>query len=208
MCKKSSKYSPKFPAMASPKQRAANKANALKSTGPRSDQGKARSRINATKHALSLPVDETVFSNEIKSVASLIRGDCDSDFQAHELAKRIIDYERNEAFLISQRDVDPNAQVRAWAMDPHRLALNGLVEQHENKERVPVTFTTSNKKPKGKERTDEKKFIEDFLKLQDKVLLGKAKAEEAKLTNRLRYQKRAINQLVKGVRAIASGQDL
>ncbi len=193
--------------MTSPRQRAANKANALKSTGPRSDQGKVRSRVNATKHALSLPVDETVFSDEIKSVAALIRGDCDSDFQAQELAKRIIDYERNEAFLISQRDVDPNAEIMAWAMDPHRFALFGLVQQHENKERVPVTFTTSNKKPKGKERTDEKKFIEDFLKLQDKVLLGKAKTEQAKLTNSLRYQKRAINQLVKGVRAVASGQD-
>jgi len=148
------------------------------------------------------------FSDEIKAVAALIRGDCDSDFQAYELAKRIIDYKRNEAFLISQRDVDPNAEVRDWAMDPHRLALYGLVQKHENKERVPVTFTTSNKKPKGKERTDEKKFIEDLLKLQDKVLLGKAKAEEAKLTNSSRYQKRAITQLIKGVRAVSNGLDL
>ncbi len=82
------------------------------------------------------------------------------------------------------------------------------MQQHEKKERVPVTFTTPNKKPKGKERTDEKKFIEDFLKLQDKVLLGRAKTEQAKLINSQRYQKRAINQLVKGVRAIANGQDL
>ncbi len=109
--------------MTSPRQRAANKANALKSTGPRSDQGKVRSRVNATKHALSLPVDETVFSDEIKSVTALIRGDCHSDFQAHEMAKRIIDYERNEAFLISERDVDPNAEVKARSMDPHRFAL-------------------------------------------------------------------------------------
>jgi hypothetical protein len=99
------------------------------------------------------------------------------------LAKRIIDYERNEVFLISQRDVDPNAEVRAWAMDPHRFALVGQVQLHENIARVPVTFTTSNTKPKGKERIDEKKFIEDFLNLQDKVLLGKAKTEQAKLTN-------------------------
>ncbi len=120
-----------------------------------------------------MPVDETVFSNEIKAVAAFIRGDCDSDLQAHELAKRIIDYERNEAFLISQSDVNPNAEVRAWAMDPHRFALYGPVQQHENKDRVPVTFTTSNKKPKGKERTEEMKFIEVFLKLQGQVLMGK-----------------------------------
>jgi hypothetical protein len=152
-----------------------------------------------------LPVDETVFSNEIKFVAALIRGDCDSDFQAHEMAKRIIDYERNEAFLIPQRDVDPNAEVKAWAMDPHRFVLYCLVQQHENKERVPVTFTTSNKKPKGKERTEEKKFIEAFEPARQD-LLGRTKSEQAKLINSLRYQKRAINQLVKGVRAIANGQ--
>ncbi len=73
--------------------------------------------------------------------------------------------------------------------------------------RLTVTFTTPNKKPKGKERTDEKKFIEDFLKLQDKALLGRAKTEQAKLTNSQRYQKRALNQLVKGIRTIANGQD-
>ncbi len=43
------------------------------------------------------------------------------------------------------------------------------------------TFTTSNKKPKGKERSEEIKFIEDFLKLQDKALLGKARAASNRL---------------------------
>ena len=92
--------------------------------------------------------------------------------------------------------------------DPHRFALNGLVQQHQYKERVPVTFTTPNKKPKGKERTDEIKFIEDFLKLQDKVILGRAREGQIKLTNSQRYQKRAINQLVKGVRADDSGSEM
>ena len=194
--------------MTSPKQRAANKANALKSTGPKSDQGKRRASLNATKHALSLPIDERAFETELRAVAALIRDDCDSDTQATELAKRIIDYERNEAFLIKQSEVDVNAEIKEWALDPHRFALNGLVQQHENKERVPVTFTTRNKKPKGKERTEEIKFIEDFLKLQDKVMLGRARDQQTKLTNSQRYQKRAINQLVKGVRAIASGSEM
>ena len=194
--------------MTSPKQRAANKANALKSTGPKSDQGKRRASLNATKHALSLPIDERAFETELRAVAALIRDDCDSDTQATELAKRIIDYERNEAFLIKQSEVDVNAEIKEWALDPHRFALNGLVQQHENKERVPVTFTTRNKKPKGKERTEEIKFIEDFLKLQDKVMLGRARDQQTKLTNSQRYQKRAINQLVKGVRAIANSFEM
>lgn len=194
--------------MTSPKQRAANKANALKSTGPKSDQGKRRASVNATKHALSLPIDERAFEAELKAVVALIRDDCDSDTQATELAKRIIDFERNEAFLIKQSEVDVNAEIKEWAMDPHRFALYGLVQQHENKERVPVTFTTPNKRPKGKERTEEIKFIEDFLKLQDKVMLARARDQQTKLTNSQRYQKRAINQLVKGVRAIASGSKM
>ncbi len=93
-------------------------------------------------------------------------------------------------------------------MDPHRFALNGLVQQHQNKERVAVTFTTPNKRPKGKERTEEIKFIEDFLKLQDKVVIGSAREQQIKLTNSQRYQKRAINQLVKGVRAVAGGSEM
>ncbi len=41
--------------MASSQQAAANKANARRSTGPRSVAGKARSRVNALKHGLAIP---------------------------------------------------------------------------------------------------------------------------------------------------------
>src|SRR5512146_3036313 len=40
------------PAMASPAQIAANRANALKSTGPRTGEGKAVSRMNALRHGI------------------------------------------------------------------------------------------------------------------------------------------------------------
>ncbi len=153
-------------------------------------------------------MNEHFFAKEINSIAALVRTDCDSDSLAIELAKRIIDYERNEAFLLSQRGQDFHEEVHDWARSPQRMALAGLSQSHQNKERVEVTFTTSNKKPKGKERTEEIKFIEDFLKLQDKALLGKARAASNRLETSQRYQKRAINQLVKGVRAVAAGEVL
>ena len=112
--------------MTSSKQRAANKLNALKSSGPKSGDGKRRSSANATKHALSLPVNEHFFAKEIILIAALVRADCDSDSQAMELAKRIIDYERHEAFLMSQSGLNFHDEVKAWAQSPQRMALSGL----------------------------------------------------------------------------------
>ncbi len=198
--------------MASPKQRAANKANALKSTGPKSHEGKFRARLNSTKHGLSLPVNERVFADLIASIAALIRDDCDSDAQAHELAKRIIDIERNEAYL---QDFDEKAlhdEFKAWSLDPHRLALAQLAQGHRNKQSVGITFTTPQPsqpiKLKGKARVEEINFLEGFLKLQGQALLAKIKAAKDSQASALRYQKRAMNQLVKGVRMVAQGEDL
>ncbi len=55
---------------------------------------------------------ERTFKAELRAVAALIRDECDSDTPATELAKRIIHYERNEAFLIKQSEVDVNAEVK------------------------------------------------------------------------------------------------
>ena len=192
--------------MTSPKQRAANRANALKSTGPKSELGRRKAAVNATQHGLSLPIDTRIYKKEIAAVTRLIRDECESDDQATELAKRIIDFERNEAYLMRLGDTSPMDELKAWTISSPRMQLNHLIQTHRNKERASITFTTPNKKPKGKERTEEIKFIEDFIKLQDKVLIGKVRSNERMLDSSLRYQKRAINQLVKGVRLVAVHQ--
>ena len=192
--------------MTSPKQRAANRANALKSTGPKSELGRRKAAVNATQHGLSLPIDTRIYKKEIAAVTRLIRDECESDDHATELAKRIIDFERNEAYLMKLGDASPMDELKAWTISSPRLQLNHLIQMHRNKERALITFTTPNKKPKGRERTDEIKFIEDFIKLQDKVLIGKVRSNESKLDSSARYQKRAINQLVKGVRLVAGYQ--
>ena len=197
--------------MVSAKQRAANRVNSLKSTGPRSEEGKFRAKLNSSKHGLSLPVDERVFADQIKTIAQLIREDCDSDAQAAELAKRIIDFERNEDFLQNFNEQALHDEIKAWGFDPKTLALAQLAQAHRNKQKVTTTFTLPQKdypvKLKGKERIEEIKFLEGFLRLESNALLGKIRSEKNSHLSALRYQKRAINQLVKGVRIVAQGKE-
>ena len=88
-----------------------------------------------------------------------------------------------------------------------RIELIQLVKAHENKQKAWITFTTSNKKPKGKERLEEIKFLKGFMRLQDTALIGNITRAKSKQGAALRYQKRAINQLVKAVHHMAKGQD-
>jgi hypothetical protein len=70
-----------------------------------------------------------------------------------------------------------------------RLELLKLEKVHENKMRAWCTFTTSNKKPKGKERLQEINFLEGFLRIQDKVLIDKIKQAKKTQGAAIRYQK-------------------
>lgn len=197
--------------MVSAKQRAANRANALKSSGPRSEEGKFRAKLNASKHGLSLPVDERVFADQIKGIAQLIRDDCDTEAQAMELAKRIIDFERNEELLQSFNEKALHDELKAWGFDSRTIELQQLAQAHRNKQKVATTFTLPQKdypvKLKGKKRTEEIKFLEGFLRLESNAILGRIRAGKNSQLSALRYQKRAINQLVKGVRAVAKGEE-
>lgn len=54
--------------------RAANRANAAKSTGPRSAAGKVRSSKNALRHGLNLPITQSVASGEVEALARRLAG--------------------------------------------------------------------------------------------------------------------------------------
>ncbi len=140
--------------MVSAKQRAANRANSLKSSEPRPEEGEFRAKLNASKHGLSLPVDEIVFADQIKAIAQMIRDGCDTDAQASELAKRIIDFERNEEFLQNFNEMALPDEIKAWGFDPRTIELQQLAQAHRNKQKVSTTFTLPQKdcpvKLKGK----------------------------------------------------------
>ena len=61
--------------MASDRQRAANRANARRSSGPRSESGKKRASRNALKHGLNTPMSGAAVAREIDALARQIAGE-------------------------------------------------------------------------------------------------------------------------------------
>lgn len=84
--------------MASPKQRAANRHNALLSTGPRTEDGQRRASINALKHGLTTSIELTPWASAVGDVEVLLAAEGFAAPERHELAVRIVEYERNMAF--------------------------------------------------------------------------------------------------------------
>jgi hypothetical protein len=84
--------------MTSPRQRAANRANARKSTGPRSAQGRQRASLNATKHGLARPIDASPWGEHAPAMEALLCADGYSETEAQDIARKILDYERNLDF--------------------------------------------------------------------------------------------------------------
>lgn len=94
--------------MTSPQQSAANRANAQKSTGPRSQAGKARSARNALKHGLAAPVAlDSAIAGHIMSLARSVVGDQADDSPMWIYAQQIAEAELDLARI-------RQARVRAW----------------------------------------------------------------------------------------------
>lgn len=196
--------------MTSAKRRAANRANALKSTGPKTMEGKQRASINSTRHALSVPVSEILHGSQIKAVSELIRSEFKNDLEAIELSKRIVDFERNEAHqlaaLVEEQPLTPEEAAKEKLNRKIIMQMSSLLNMHEQKKEVPVTFTTSSRHLSRKERGEEKQYIKDYLSLQRMVAVSSERSASREASSMLRYHKRSINQLLKGLREVAESR--
>jgi hypothetical protein len=76
--------------MSPPRKISANRANAQRSTGPRSAAGKAQSRLNAWKHGLAIPVSASPeWSGAVARLARLIAGEDEGHRQILGAAARV-----------------------------------------------------------------------------------------------------------------------
>jgi hypothetical protein len=91
------------------KKRAANRRNAQKSTGPKTELGRHISAQNATRHGLSVPLPQYLINLIVEELAELIMRDGVEQLTAYDLAEMIVEYERNLLFLreiiIDNKDV-------------------------------------------------------------------------------------------------------
>src|SRR6187431_3231145 len=102
--------------MPSDRQIAANRNNAKKSTGPRSDAGRAVSRRNAKRHGLAIAIGtDPAFQDEIEKLAKTLSLSCGMqhvDERAREAAEAELD-------LLRIR------KVRAWVLETLYFAKSG-----------------------------------------------------------------------------------
>jgi hypothetical protein len=187
--------------MTSPRQLKANRLNALVSTGPRTMAGKRHSSVNALRHGLTVPVELSAWAPHEFNLRQLLAAEGLSDECVAELARLILDYERNvaqhrSAFL----QLTKGSGVSHGVDFPNPNQSGGYDGR-------PVGLGLANDSPHAK--VDDFGMVRLMARLNKKrgrgSLGSEAKAQTGLLRTESRYLKRAANQLVRYCKRLSSG---
>lgn len=187
--------------MNSPQKRRANRANALRSTGPQTAYGKTVVSLNALKHGLSSPVDTSAWLPEISAIAKLLAADEIPEADAKDLAAKIIDFERNLAELRSfyLANLGITAAPAQAGQAGRRKSLQSDLDWMQENLDDPDAYDLS---LSGKQRREERKLMGAIVRFFGKV---EARRSKELVLNTQRYYKRSGNQLVKAIRGCLKG---
>jgi hypothetical protein len=174
--------------MASARQIAANRRNAQKSTGPKSESGKKRSSKNAYRHGLSVPMSTVESEAQLKDLARQFAGDA-ADGRILALAERAAEAQLD----LAQVRKAPTAMIeRALMLDEHRHRIGQTDWPGAMRgESLPQSkmFYPATPPPGGKEE-EERRFAEAVRRILPD------------LTKICRYEKRAAGRRDRSIRKI------
>ena len=113
--------------MSSHKQRMANRANAKKSTGPKSEKGKSTSRMNALKHGLTAKIN--VIADEDPEEFEALAADLLAKFQpSSAFGHELIDHLTSTLWSLRRVPKVRNALLRACQEDAQAELPPALAE--------------------------------------------------------------------------------
>ena len=132
----------------------ANRRNAEKSTGPRTEEGRARTRLNATKHtlcsAIALTQDEK--NGGMKKDFDDLHSDLYCEHQPASATEEILVYKMAESFFASQR-----AQV----LFVEALESNDRSDDATKQVSLMLRYHTTNDRAFGKHLNELRKLQKD-----------------------------------------------
>lgn len=188
--------------MTSLKQRAANRRNAQRSTGPKSDSGRGRSAVNALKHGLTSPIEATVWGSKVSELEPILRSEGLNLAEARELARRLVEFERNVDYqrqrFLEAKSGEPRKQIipESAKMDIELAGQIALLRGSKQTQQIGMD------RPLAREM---QKFFEQVANRQIKQANRDVARE---LKNADRYLRRAANQLIKQLKSLGVPSNL
>jgi len=194
--------------MTSPRKRLANKANASKSTGPKTADGMRTASLNATTHGLSIAIDPDSLDPTAERVAALIASGGINQAMASDLAAKIVDYERcmeHQRALLAQESTPPMSQEQHGQRHQSRLAqmfgkeLSMIDDVLQEQEFLSGRVLKSDLNFRLRMKLKMDKLV---AKMQAKSDMSSQQQAKKRESSAARHYKRATNQLIKGLKAL------
>lgn len=177
--------------MSTLKQNTANRLNAIHSSGPRSDAGKRRSSVNALKHGLTVSIDRSPWGSKVNELGLVLQGDGLSEVEANDLARKILDYERNLSVQRSMRLVIYTIRG-STGIDQ----VPGFEFWSDSAMRVPDAVSKRQTQPEILEYLE----WQQSMKLEGSSRPGSAAQKIKSQINADRHLRRAANQLIREIK--------
>ena len=183
--------------MTTERERAANKQNAQKSTGPRTAEGKARASLNALSHGLSArSVYDSATREKIDCLASLFAGSHNGRIDVMSLARAAA-----EAQILVERVAE--ARHQAWYEAASSEAMTERGKFHEFSSRKGLReFSSNTGVPGGSLKSLMPHLFAAPFRLDTEEDAEIINLASTKLSKLVRYERRAVNQRDRALRAM------